>query len=103
MSDVMAVSAGAPAREQGVSVVCESRDDRAASVHRIDSRADAHEGPNETVPATSPQRSDTPVSDPRSAMPAVAIRLLASVAKVVAHTTNDDQRAVLRRQAQMIW
>jgi uncharacterized membrane protein len=35
-------------------------------------------------------------------MPAVAIRLLESLGKVVAYTANDDQRAALLRQAQMI-
>ena len=38
-----------------------------------------------------------------AAMPAVAIRLLESIGKVVAYTASDDQRAVLLRQAQMIW
>lgn len=38
-----------------------------------------------------------------AAMPAVAIRLLESLGKVVAYTANDDQRAVLLRHAQMIY
>ncbi len=36
-------------------------------------------------------------------MPAVAIRLMESLGKVLAYTATDDQRAVLQRQAQMIW
>jgi uncharacterized membrane protein len=35
-------------------------------------------------------------------MPAVAIRLLESIAKVVAYTRSDDQRTALLRQAEMI-
>lgn len=38
-----------------------------------------------------------------SAMPAVAIRLLESLAKVLAYTRSDSQRTVLSRQAEMIW
>jgi len=38
-----------------------------------------------------------------AAMPAVAIRLLESLAKVLAYTRSDAQRAVLLRQAEMIW
>lgn len=38
-----------------------------------------------------------------SGMPAVAIRLLESVAKVLAYTRDDTQRAVLLRQTDMIW
>jgi uncharacterized membrane protein len=36
-------------------------------------------------------------------MPAVAIRLLESLAKVLAYTRSDAQRATLLRQADMIW
>ncbi len=36
-------------------------------------------------------------------MPAVAIRLLESLAKVLAYTRTDEQRVVLLRQADMIW
>jgi len=36
-------------------------------------------------------------------MPAVAIRLIESLGKVLAYTSNDAQRAVLLRQAEMIW
>jgi len=36
-------------------------------------------------------------------MPAVAIRLLESLAKVLAYTRDDAQRVVLLRQADMIW
>ncbi len=36
-------------------------------------------------------------------MPAVAIRLMESLGKVLAYTATPDQRAVLQHQAQMIW
>jgi len=36
-------------------------------------------------------------------MPAVAIRLLESLGKVLAYTRDDDQRVVLLRQADMVW
>ncbi len=36
-------------------------------------------------------------------MPAVAIRLMESLGKVLAYTVTHDQRRVLQRQAQMIW
>jgi uncharacterized membrane protein len=38
-----------------------------------------------------------------TAQPAVEIRLLESLAKVMAYTRNDSQRATLIRQADMIW
>jgi len=36
-------------------------------------------------------------------MPAVAIRLLESLAKVLAYTRSEEQRATLLRQADIIW
>jgi uncharacterized membrane protein len=36
-------------------------------------------------------------------MPAVNIRLMESLAKVLAYTRNDGQRATLLRQADMVW
>ena len=36
-------------------------------------------------------------------MPAVMIRQLDSIAKILAYTTSDEQRTVLRNQAEMIW
>lgn len=36
-------------------------------------------------------------------MPAVAIRLMESLGKILAYTATDDQRVVLQRQARMIW
>ncbi len=47
-------------------------------------------------------RATDKVRQAASGMPAVVIRLMDSLAVVVAHTTGDDQRAAIRRQADMI-
>jgi uncharacterized membrane protein len=48
------------------------------------------------------ERSHDKVRQASRAMPAVMIRQLAGLAKVMAHTTTAEQRAVLLEQAEMI-